>query len=381
MLLGMLLLVGALAGGCGSSGSSPIVYQCNGTTGLEQPLPVCSHAQPCTGAISFVNGTIVHQTVTTTSNAPVCATNNLVLNDGPPMKWTDVDGVARYTCVFEPAGASSMSKRPLVVYFHGTGGQAGNVYNLTGIRVKAIDYELSGDPLRPGYLLASVQGRNLHFPGGQPPGRHFDFYYRDMGSPSTNPDIAAVDRLIDTLVAQGSVDTQRIYVMGWSNGALFAQLYAIARFNTATPDGNRVAAGAVYASGNPFANIAQNQTPSCEQSPYPASAVPLYLIHRTCDALTACDTVQAAAFQLPPGRSAEDWVAQLMDPSYVNDANVMFQLIDLSTVTANFCEAVPPCSEAAGIQAHLAWPDGPLYGGGDDWEVPMLDFLRAHPHP
>jgi len=376
--------------GCGSSGSSsplpPIVYQCNGTTGLIQPLQVCSHARPCTGAISFNNGQIVHQTKTTASDAPVCATKNLMLNDGAPMKWTDADGVARYTCLFEPAGASSTSKRPLVVFFHGLGGQANDAYDHTDIRGKAADYDnLSGDSTRPGFILASVQGRNLHSPADQPPGRHQDYYYRDLGSPSTNPDIAQVDRLIDTLVAQENVDTQRIYVMGWSSGALFAQMYAIARYDAATPGGNHVAAGAVYAFGNPFANIAQNQTPSCESNPYPASTVPLYMINRTCDALTACDAAQETYFYLSPGRSAEDWVTQLMNPSYVNDPNVTFQRIDLSTgAAASVCDAVPSptCTQDAGTLAHLEWPYGPLYGMGDpDWEVQMLDFLRANPHP
>jgi poly(3-hydroxybutyrate) depolymerase len=78
---------------------------------------------------------------------------------------------------------------------------------------------------------------------------------RNLDSPSTNPDIARVDALIDTVVGQGMVDSRRIYVMGWSNGGFFAQLYVLARHATATPDGQRVAAAAVFAAANPFEDI------------------------------------------------------------------------------------------------------------------------------
>jgi poly(3-hydroxybutyrate) depolymerase len=389
----MFLLIGALAGGCGSSGSAPppqpVAYHCNGTTGLEEPLQVCSQTQPCSNAIVFVNGQLVtDQTVTTASDAPVCATQNHLLDDGPPEQWTDVDGVIHYACLFKPGGTSPASPRPLLIYFHGAGGNASHVYDVTGIRVKAIDYNLSGDPARLGFILASVQGRNLHFPPGERPGRHHDYYYRDLASPSTNPDVENVDQLIDTLVAQGGVDPQQIYVMGWSNGALFAQMYAIARFDTATPGGNHVAAGAGYAFGNPFDNFSNAQTPSCELNPYPVSMVPLYLINRTCDALTGCNAEQEQKFHLPPGRSAEDWVTQLMNPSYVNDLNVTFQRIHLSTdllapgAAATECDAASSCTQDAGTNAHLEWPYGPLYGAQDpDWEIPMLDYLAANPHP
>jgi dienelactone hydrolase len=379
------------AGSCSTSGNSssstqppPITYACDAKTGLTQPLTVCSQAQPCTNSVVFTNGQFqTNVTVTTASDLPVCATYDRAINDGPPITWTDADGVARYTCLFTPSGTSLSSSRPLLIFFHGTGGSASDVYNSTGIRVKANNYDLTGDG-RLGFILASVQGRNLHEPNNHTPGRHQDNLYRDMASPSTNPDVAHLDQLIDTLVGQGIVDPTRIYVMGWSNGAAFAQLYAIARYQTNTPGGNQVAAAAVYAFGDPFANIDWNQTPSCELNPYPTSAVPLYLVNRTCDALTACAAAQQTAFGLPPGRSAVDWVAHLRDPLVVNDPNVTFQLVDLSTFAANpsVCDAAPTakCNVSTGTQAHLRWPNGPLYGSGDDWEVQMLEFLKANPH-
>ncbi|HTN42212.1 MAG TPA: hypothetical protein VMN77_00275 [Nitrospiria bacterium] len=302
------------------------------------------------------------------------------------MTWTDPDGVRRYSCLFKPSGASPASNRPLLIFFHGSGGHASDAYNYTGIRVKAIDYDLTGDTNRPGFILASVQGRNLHWPTTDSPGRHHDYYYRDMGSPSTNPDVANVDHLIDTLVGQGIVDPARIYVMGWSNGATFAQFYAMARFQTKTPGQNNVAAAAVYAFANPFANISWTQTPSCELNTYPTSAVPLYLANRTFDALTACDADQETLFGLPPGHSAVDWFGQLQNSAVVNDSAVQIQLINLQTTAASACDPAHPPPPTAddfitGTDAHLRWPNGKLDGtGGDDWEVPMLEYLKANPH-
>lgn len=378
----LLIILGILAfiqSACDNdTGSEPL---CNGKTGLTRSLAVCSPANPCTNAVVFENGGLVTKTVTTPSDAPVCSTtvaHHPSFNDGVPVEWTDVDGVTRYTCLFVPTGASP---KPLVLFFHGTGGHANDVYNYTLLRKKAESLDPLENPLGP-FILASVQGRNLHWPTIHNPGRHHDYYYRDMGAPSTNQDVAHVDHLIDMLVGQGIVDPQRIYVMGWSNGATFAQFYAIARYSTATPGGNHVAAAAVYAFANPFADIASGQTPSCEMNPYPTSMVHLHLVNRACDSLTACDAAQEAAFNLPPGHSAEDWVAQL--GTVVLDPNVAFQRIDGVGQPVNACSLIPPCDVNIGVSNHLRWPDGILdsilFGSGTDQEPQMLDFLKNNPH-
>ena len=363
---------------------------CNGKTGLTRPLAVCSAVNPCKDAIVFENGGAVTKTVTTPSDAPECSTtvsHHPFFDDGAPISWVDADGVTRYTCLFDP-GASSIAKRPLVLFFHGTGGHANDAHNLTLLRAKAVNYDLTGDPSRPGFILASVQGRNLHWPTIHNPGRHHDYYYRDMGAPSTNQDVAHVDHLIDLLVNQQQiVDPTRIYVMGWSNGATFAQFYAIARHVTPTPGGNQIAAAAVYAFADPFADIASGQTPSCEMNPYPASTVPLHLVNRACDSLTACDAAQQTAFSLPPGHSAADWVAQLQ--TVVGDPNVTFQIIDFRGQSALACTLAPACDQDGGTLNHLRWPDGILddivddgilNGSATDQEPQMLDFLKNNPH-
>ncbi|MBI5895554.1 MAG: hypothetical protein HZB24_05950, partial [Desulfobacterales bacterium] len=207
-------------------------------------------------------------------------------------------GFTRHACIYRPSGASATSKRPLILWFHPGGeGSADLAGSEAGLLAKAESYDLTGDTARPGFVLVSVQGRNLRYPTAAPrDGQHHDFYYRDLRSPSSNPDIANTDTMIDAMVQEGMVDTNRIYVAGWSNGGFFSQLYAIARDNTATAGGNRIAAAAVFAAADPFAGISWdpfNETSvsdgtACRLAIYPVSDMPVLIVHRTTDSAVAC---------------------------------------------------------------------------------------------
>jgi poly(3-hydroxybutyrate) depolymerase len=175
-------------------------------------------------------------------SAPSCRTTTSdghpAFDDGPPRTLVDRDGLTRHACAFRVPAASRRSLRPLVVFFHGLGGSAATVYNATLLRQKAETFVLSGEATRPGFHLLSVQGRNLGFPGGAlGDGAGFDFFHRALAQPSSNADIDFVDRLIDERVAEGDVDPSQLYVVGWSSGGYFAQLYAIARATTPTAGG------------------------------------------------------------------------------------------------------------------------------------------------
>ena len=180
-----------------------------------------------------------------------------------------------------------------------------------------MDYNnLSGDAGRPGYILVSVQGRNLHWPTVDPEeGSKHDSYHRN---PAANRDVAFFDHLIDSLVAEGVADPKRIYLTGWSNGARFSAYYGITRHESPTPGGNRVAAIAPYSGGDPFENIASGQAPSCKQDPYPATTLPFLLISRNCDGI-ACNQEQFDFFNqsgwtMTPGNQAEAWLSTLRRP-------------------------------------------------------------------
>ncbi len=290
-------------------------WKCNPTTGLAAPLKVCSPDDPCVGPAPELTRT----PITTASVKPACHTTAAgapAFDDGPPLEWTDPAGVVRYACLYRPPSASPAAPRPLVVWLHGGGGGlADGVYNHTTLRAKAESFDLTGDCRRPGFFLLSVQGRNLHYPTDFPrDGHHHDFYFRDLASPSSNPDIANLDRLMDQVAAGGSVDWDRIYVVGWSNGGFFAQLYAIARHATSTPGGQRVAAAVGYSAADPFNNINLEHNPSCQLEPYPRSAVPILILGHACDFIV-CSTAQAdfwrAKVAIEPGYAVEPWIADL----------------------------------------------------------------------
>jgi hypothetical protein len=275
----------------------------------------------------------------------------------------------------------------LILWLHGGLGAADDVYNYTLLRQKAASFDLSGDPSRSGFILASIQARNIHYPTGHPPGSregpHHDIYFRDLRTNTANPDLQYYDHLVDAFVAQGVVDPRRIYVMGWSNGGFMAQMYAIARFATPTPEGNHVAAAAGFGAADPFHNTTADQKPSCQLNQYPQSHVGIYLIQRSCDAACACSPTQMARFSTPPGYNFLEWIRTLKNE--VRNPNVVFHLIDDNSNATESCDDGIRCSlwwgRGRGLINHLRWPDGVNDESGRDWEVSMLEFLKRSPHP
>ncbi len=360
----------------GLSESVACMPTCNPSTGLCGPLEICTTTNPCTD--------LGGASVTTEITTPTCTTSasgRPTFSDTPPVTWTDAtNGDLRAACEFIPSGASASAQVPLVIFLHGSHGDADDLYNYTSLRSKAGSFDLEGNGGNAGFAIVSVQGRNLHWLGPNPAGSHHDYLFRDLASPSTNPDVRNLDKLVDDLVATGKIDPHRIYLMGWSNGAFMSELYAIARFTTGTPGGNHVAAAVAYAGADPF-NTPDATDPDCQLSPYPHSAVPLSFIHRSCDALVACDAEQQANFSVPPGYAVEDWLTLAATASGIDDGTLADQIIDYQGVSVAACTTASLCSEATGALNHLRWPDGVADMGGHDWEPTMLNFLSAHPHP
>lgn len=368
----------------GDAGCNPVLPTggtCNPDHGYGAPLPTCTTSNPCTEPLGTLPGPITEPT-----EVPICRTTNAKyppFDDGAPSSHVGIDGTQRHACEFAPQGASSMSPRPLFLFFHGSGGTAANVYDTTLLRQKAESYDLSGDPQALGFVLVSLQARNLHWPNETPQdGSKHDIYYRDFSTCSTNPDFAEADRRIDDWVATGVVDPARIYVSGWSNGARFAQAYAIARHETPTPGGNRVAAAAVYSGADPFNNTTTTQVPSCQLDPYPRSAVPILIISGWCDQMP-CDADQLAALSagtpLAPGSLMSAWVSDL--GTKVGDPNVTWIKIRGNGDVVNMCMPASQCTGTIALMVHMEWPDGiaSTAGGVVDHEPDMLDFLRDHP--
>jgi dienelactone hydrolase len=352
--------------------------------GLANPIPLCTPTNPCTDLLAtYGNMNPPVTTLATPSTIPTCATGAKALsegrpnyNDGTPKSWTDSTGTNRYACSYSPSGASTSSKRPLVIWIHGSGGTAQNVYDLTSIRTKATNYNLSGDPSRLGFALISPHARNLHWPtvNSKQDGSKWDTFYREI---SQNLDFAFLDHLVDDAVASGTVDPAHIYIMGWSNGGRFSGIYGIHRYQNGTPGGNRIAAIANYSTGNPFENLDHGVTPSCKQNPFPASNIPYLLVSRDCD-LMACSPQQAtdlvnAGLPIPPGNIASQWTTELQTIT----PNSQWQLIDRFGKPATSCDA--SCTAVRASLNHLRWPDlianNPL---GTDTELPIMNFLKAY---
>lgn len=372
---------------------------CNPEVGLTAPIRPCSSAWPCTRLLETYTSI---NALDTPTDIPVCKTQwpeaeqlpigcvrggRGIFDDsttGSPLSWRDSDGSPRYWCEYRPVNTSAQFKRPLLIFFHGSGGSADDIYDFTLLRDKARNFDLSGDASRPGFVLIASQGRNLHWPTDHPEeGSKHDSYHRNL---STNQDVLFVDHLIDTLVQEGVIDPQRIYLTGWSNGARFAAFYGIARHPTATAGGNRVAAVAVYSGGDPFENISSDQVPSCKQDPYPTTELPYFLISRNCDAV-ACNQAQYDAFLgdnwiMTPGNQAESWLDALS--SVMNDPNVQRMMIGYTGALRSECLEVgtsPLCNTLMALRNHLCWPDGIADGGGVDHENDLLTYFREHPLP
>ncbi len=326
---------------------------CNPQTGLDAPLGVCSADDPCTQ-------TSGGEPITEDAAAPSCP-------DGVLESGTDADGAVRYRCRTSPDDAGPEQPYPLVLFFHGSFGSADDVYDYTSLPAKAADFH-----------LVSIHGRALHWPTADPrDGAHHDIYFRDLGVPSANPDVAHADAVIDALVAEGGVDPDRIFVSGWSNGAHFAQLYAIARHETPTPGGNRVAAAAVYSAADPFHDTRADDATSCQLDPYPTSDVPILVVSRVCD-LIACDEAQASElaeedYVPAPGAVVETWMSDLSERVGPNGE---WLLIDGWGEVASECAGW--CSLELATINHVRWPDG-VADGGSDHQIAMLDFLWARP--
>lgn len=369
---------GIVDGSVADTGPTP---GCDPGVGLASPIPACSAADPCTNLLpTYALFTPPVERIEAESEAPTCATGSFgtgsghaVFDDGPPRSHIDAAGTTRYWCEARPSLAGG--PRPLVLYVTGSGGSATGVYDSSRLREKQPTFDLAGDPARQGYVLVSIQPRNLHWPTTDPQeGTKSDSQYRDLASPSSNRDVAFVDHVIDTLVAEGVVDPRRIYLMGWSNGARFTIFYGIARHETATPGGNRVAAVANYSGGDPFAPPTFDD-PTCQASPYPTSEIPYYLVSRACDAI-ACNA--AHDLGTVPGNVVEPWVDTLRD---VIGADVTWQILHDDGSPRATCALASACGPWRRLDNHVHWPDGLADGGGQDHEPVMLGFLRDHPLP
>jgi dienelactone hydrolase len=329
---------------------------------LAWSTPCLAHAQACT-PFGDVPETLIDST------APSCPGGSLL---GP---WPDPDGTPRYACLWVPRVPSS-APRPMLVYLHPSLATADSASKSTNL-LSFIDGAGLAAPGGPsGFILLAPTGRNTthHYPAPDARGTGWDHWYRQFnpGGDVTvngtrypeNVDAVTIDHFIDEQVATGAVDTQRIFLSGWSNGTSLAYEYALNRPN--------IAAIAVYSGASPY----QRMSDPCPQLPVtgdPASnaqirvydpRVPTYQVHNNCDGGGMCPNVTRLDAEL----RAFGAVAQS-------------QIITGAQKPANKCLAscghnpdgspLNPLALTLGLANHIRWPD--------DWTDDMLAFLKQHP--
>jgi dienelactone hydrolase len=302
---------------------------------------------------------------------PNCGRGKLL---GP---WKDADRIDRYACLYEPATGSNR-KLPMIVYLHPSLFGAGWITR-TNILAYQNTVSLSDDPKTVGYIVLAPEGRKTthYYPFPDNKGIGWDNWYRQLVPAGDvkigdttwreNADAAAIDHFIAMEVASGAVDTNRIYVSGWSNGAAMAYLYALNR--------PKIAAVAVYSAPNPFGAF----NDPCEQQPVvgaPPSnkqiqifnpSIPTMHIHHSCDTAGICpSSEQLTSELLATGVSVEDVILDNHGQRvYSCNSSCGSDPQGRTNLLTN------PISSAVGAMNHAQWPKS--------WTPAMLDFFRMHP--
>jgi poly(3-hydroxybutyrate) depolymerase len=299
---------------------------------------------------------------------PICFGGTVL---GP---WKDADGNDRYACLYQTANASKENPLPLIVFLHGSVATADSV-RVTGLVSQIDQADLGGK--KTGFILIAIEGRYTthYYPGPDSNALGWDNWYRQL-SPSgdvtiagttykENADAATIDHFIADEVASDEVDKKRIYMMGWSNGAAMAMLYAL--------DRPSIAAAAVYSAPAPFGSM----NDPCPQTPVAAAPtsnaqlqvfnphVPIMHVRNNCDIGGICPNGNAFAAQIRAIGSSLDDVILDPDGKRVNTC-------DDSCGTDPMAKGHASASGSArGFAHHVRWPS--------ESNPAMLEFLRTHP--
>jgi pimeloyl-ACP methyl ester carboxylesterase len=288
--------------------------------------------------------------------------------------WTDGNGDARFACLYEPPRLDELGPLPMVVFLHPSETSAYYVI-LTGLA--GLVRKATLEEGHQGFILLAPQGRyTAHaYPGYDSKGLGWDNWYRQLNPAGAlniegrtyneNLDAASIDHFVDEMLATGKVNRRHIYLMGWSNGAAMALLYALNR--------PWVAAAAVYSAPDPFSALFD----VCTQTPVAVAPagygqaqvfnprVPLMHVRNDCDISGICPNGGRFAARVRAfGGNIEDVI--------VDSSGRRVAACDDACGTDEM--AVGQIGTAAalrGMMRHMRWPAR--------WNEQMLNFLRLHP--
>ena len=168
--------------------------------------------------------------------------------DGPIETITH-NGVERKYIIYTPQGYDGNSKLPLLLNFHGYGGQAGDYMSYTNMRSTA-DSE--------NFILVYPQGTDLD---GSP---HWNAALNGGDNKSDVDDLGFIEALINKLSSENLIDLKRVYAVGYSNGGMMS--YALACYKS----------NLIAAIGSVSGYMIQNE---CT----PSHSMPLIKLHGTTD--------------------------------------------------------------------------------------------------
>lgn len=195
-----------------------------------------------------------------------------------------MDGIDRLFLVHVPAGHDRARPAPVVLAFHGTSSDAEEMRRITGFDRTAGTF---------GFVAVYPQAA------------FGDWATGCVACPSAADharidDPAFVRRLVDRLAAELPVDRRRVFAVGFSNGALFADRLAC--------ESDGIVAGSAIVGAT---LLDEAFTPPCR----PAGSVPILLVHGDADPVfppqgRAFGADPAAPRTISIGRTFETWAAR-----------------------------------------------------------------------
>tara|TARA_X000000368_G_C23051654_1_gene721707 strand:+ start:1924 stop:2805 length:882 start_codon:yes stop_codon:yes gene_type:complete len=188
-----------------------------------------------------------------------CSTESVsdssLINKGLSSQTINHDGLERQYLIYIPNSYDGNSKLPLMINFHGFGGEVNEYINYTDMRSLADSKN---------FILVYPQGTKL---GGFP---HWNAALKGGDNKSDADDLGFIEALINFLSIE-YVDSKRVYAFGYSNGGMMS--YALACYKS----------NVIAAIGSISGSMLQNE--ECT----PSHSVPLINFHGTSDSVISYD--------------------------------------------------------------------------------------------
>lgn len=277
-----------------------------------------------------------------------------VLPAGDTTQSITYAGIERSYILHVPPGIDAVQKIPLVLAFHGIGLDANEMMRISGLNAQA---DVSG------FVVAypNGTGENKSWNGGHCCGE---------AAKNNVDDIGFVRALVEDLSTSYNLDSKRIYVTGFSNGAIFA-------YRIACELADLVAA---------VAPLSATQILEDMQACQPARALPLIHFHGTADQPNPYDGGETlAGYQfIPVSTAIQFWVEKNGCPTQPQTSQMGSIRHDLYS----------PCSAGADVELYTivdgmhAWPGGEAVNqkmGEPTDEISasalIWEFFVSHPMP